>query len=485
MSIHLPIIRQCNKIKTHIYSELDTSQILKTLNHLSRYSFYIKDPIILLTDVHHKPLLETPYSSVILTPHHISLAMTSPSQNCGMSFILTPFDKKDMSPGFVQEMMRLIRKKIPLTNSGPVISIEDVFEALGRGAVWAAKKYGLPTETCDNIECNGNLLGKNEISVSGLAEIIPDEILELTRRRFGIIGGGNHFLEIQVIDEIADKNIARIWGLKKDQIVIMFHTGSDALGAYLGRLFAYRKKTSIKNQILLYKNKIKYHLLLNSPKTISKRIAYYFIPKTFSFINPDIPEGKRVLLAINSSANLGFANRMVVFSHIRDAIMNLTENKKLDMRLLYDCSHNSIYRENINGKSLWAHRHNACRVYPRTLLNRHSLFSQTGQPVILPGTNQTSSFICAGQEGAAVSHYTVDHGLGAIQKNYEKTAPIIKTRKYNFIYNYSREMPEKIPILSDAGVNRAVEALNKADIIKTVARLRPLATLKGPKSKIV
>jgi len=233
----------------------------KALVHLSRYAEYISEPIVLLTDVHHKPMLETPSSSVILTHHRVSLAMTSPSQNCGMSLILTPFEKKDMSPAFVQKLIGLVRNKIPLKNIEPVISRGDVLDALGRGAVWATEKYGLPEETCDFIENNGNLIADDEMPLSDLAEIIPDEILELSRRRFGIIGGGNHFLEIQAIDEITDKNTAEKWGLNRNQIVIMFHTGSDALGAYLGRLFAIRKKTGIKNHMMLFKKKVKYHLL--------------------------------------------------------------------------------------------------------------------------------------------------------------------------------------------------------------------------------
>jgi len=457
----------------------------KALGHLSRYSEYIREPIVLLADVHHKPMLETPSSSVILTHHLISLAMTSPSQNCGMSLMLTPFEKKDMSPAFVQKLMTLIRKKVPLENSDPVISRRAVFEALHRGAQWTAEEYSLPQKTCDHIENNGKLTGEGEMSPADLIGIIPDEILELSRRRFGIIGGGNHFLEIQVIDEIIDKDTAEKWGLSRNRIVIMFHTGSEIMGAYLGRLFANRKKIGRKSRRMLLKNKIKYHLLGGSPKTLTKRITYYFIPKQFTFIDLDIPEGQRALLAVNCSANYGFANRMAVFGHIRDAIIDLSENEKSGIRLLYDCSHNSIYRETVNGQAVWGHRHNACRVYPPSLLKQHHVFSQTGQPVILPGTNQTSSFICAGLEGASATHYTVDHGLGAIQKNYEKQFPVIEAGQANRIYDYSNEAPKTIPILSDDGVNRAVETLNRTGIVKTVARLRPIATLKGPKSRIV
>jgi len=105
--------------------------------------------------------------------------------------------------------------------------------------------------------------------------------------------------------------------------------------------------------------------------------------------------------------------------------------------------------------------------------------------VILPGTNQTSSFICAGMEGAIATHYTVDHGLGAVQKRQAKEIKKPIKEEYNYIFNYYKNEPSKIALLGDRVVKRAVKKLNKAGIIKTVARLKPLATLKGPKSKIV
>jgi RNA-splicing ligase RtcB len=105
--------------------------------------------------------------------------------------------------------------------------------------------------------------------------------------------------------------------------------------------------------------------------------------------------------------------------------------------------------------------------------------------VILPGTNQTSSFICTGREGAVATHFTVDHGLGAIQKRYEKHGSAKETGEYSSLFNYEKDAPKKIPTLNDTAVNGAVEILKQADIIRPVARLKPLATLKGPNPGII
>ena len=268
-------------------------------------------------------------------------------------------------------------------------------------------------------------------------------------------------------------------------MVIMFHTGSDVLGAYLGRLYAYRRKTNYLQQLQFYMKKIRHHLVDAPLKSIGKRLSYYFTPKPFRFVDPDILEGKRVLSTVNCATNFGFASRIAIFSRINEVLKKASGDESLEIKLLYDCSHNSIYRENINGKSVWAHRHNACRVYPPSLLKLHPVFSKTGQPVILPGTNQTSSFICAGQEGAIATHFTVDHGLGAIQKRYEKNGSPKKTGEYSSLFNYTKDAPDKISRLNDTAVDGAVEILNQADIICPIARLKPIATLKGPKSKII
>lgn len=486
MKKNLPLIlfdNQSDKVPIHLYSDIDKKSV-KNLSSLSQLP-NIKDPIIFLPDIHHKHLLETPSSSVIVTHHHFSLSLTSPSQNCGMSLITTPIFEEDLSPLLIERFVSEIKTAIPLKNPSPILSKNEVFQALKRGANWAVEKFGLSKDILDHIENKGNLFGKTVLSVSDIEKAIPDEIIDLAQSRFGIIGGGNHFLELQVVDEIIDDAIANAWGLKQNQIVIMFHTGSDVLGAYLGRLYSYRKKTNIRYQLQFYRKKVRYHLV-NAPwGSIGKRLNYYFVPKPFRFIDPDITEGKRALLAVNCAANFGFANRVAIFSAIKRTLEQISTDNDLEIRLLYDCSHNSIYRENVNGNAVWAHRHNACRVYPPSILQSHPVFSVTGQPVILPGTNQTSSFICAGREGSVATHFTVDHGLGAIQKRYEKNGSPKKTGEYSLLFNYLKDAPDKIPILNDTAVDGAVEILYQADIICPIARLKPIATLKGPKSKII
>jgi tRNA-splicing ligase RtcB len=157
----------------------------------------------------------------------------------------------------------------------------------------------------------------------------------------------------------------------------------------------------------------------------------------------------------------------------------------MEVRLLYDCSHNSIYPETIGGGAVWVHRHNACHACPSGLLDQGSAFYETGTPVLLPGTNRVSSYICAARAGAAATHYSVDHGLGALQGIAANGGARRIGDGHVRLFHYDREMPVSLPLLADDAVSAAVSLLHGADIIQPVVRLKPLATLKGPKSKVV
>ena len=487
MTDQLPVIIRKTHFNVPIYSysknDYDEHNI-KMFSHLAKLP-YVEDPIIFLPDNHQKTLLETPSSSVIVTHRRFSLSLTSPSQNCGMSFVLTSLFKSNKSFELLEKIIFTIKSNILLKYQAPVISRDDTVMALKGGAKWAIKKYNLPVETHSHIECNGNLPADIEPSPLEIKNSVPDEIIEISRQRFNIIGGGNHFFEFQFVGEILDERIARIWGLKRDQIVIMFHTGSEALGAYLGRLYASRRKTSLRQHLYFFHRKIKHHLVRGPWYSLPQRLSYYFVPYFFRFIDPDTEEGRRALLAVNCAANFGFANRLAILSSIQDSFRDVMGYNQFKIDLLYDCSHNSIYREKLNDDFAWVHRHNACRVNPPSLLKTHPFFSETGQPVILPGTNQTSSFLCAGREGAAATYYTVDHGLGAVQKHHEKSGGAKKTGEYSNLYSYDKDTLVKTPMLDDTAIIQAVESLATADIIRPVARLKPIATLKGPKSSIL
>jgi RNA-splicing ligase RtcB len=149
------------------------------------------------------------------------------------------------------------------------------------------------------------------------------------------------------------------------------------------------------------------------------------------------------------------------------------------MRLVVDSPHNSVYEEEVDGRMAFVHRHNACRAYPAEMMAGHPAFAETGQPILLPGTNRTSSYLCVPASGADRSLYSACHGSGSIIKSFVESGrsgpdPLGRS---TMKYRYDDGMPAEVPHLDDLGVAEALGILVGNGIVRPVARMRPFAVL--------
>jgi tRNA-splicing ligase RtcB (3'-phosphate/5'-hydroxy nucleic acid ligase) len=125
------------------------------------------------------------------------------------------------------------------------------------------------------------------------------------------------------------------------------------------------------------------------------------------------------------------------------------------------------------------HRHNACRTYPASRMRHHPIFGSIGQPLLLPGTNRTSSYVCTTDEGAERTLYSACHGAGATIKELAQSGisgPDPRGRS-TLRFEYSRSEPTEVPQLDDRGVDEALRILVGERVVRPVARLRPFAVL--------
>lgn len=469
----------------HVYSpEHDLVPAVRAFIALGRNAPVV-DPIVLLPDFHCKPDLETPSSSVVVTRDRFSLTLSSPSQNCGMCLVMTPLFQDWLTEARIEGCMQAFMRELPDCGGGTVLSREHALHALQAGASWAVSAAGLPDEMLACIENSGNLLASADVTSADVLTAVTDDGLAVARHRFGRLGGGNHFMEMQVVEDVYDNAVADAWGLHPGQVVIMFHTGSDALGAWLGRLYACRERTPARHRRYFLRKKIRRLLFARPWAAIPERISYYLVPKPFRFIDAASPEGRKVRLSMDCAANFGFASRAVIVTKIETALRRTSGLENVGVRILYDCSHNSIYREQLAGGTVWVHRHNACRAWPASKLQDHPFFAGTGQPVLLPGTSRTSSYVCVAQEGAAKSWYSVDHGLGAATERHAPAGSAPGGAGVTRCFGFASAVPRAVPHCDDAAGRLALDVLQRADIVKPVVRLRPVATLKGPKQKSV
>ncbi|HKY32631.1 MAG TPA: RtcB family protein, partial [Candidatus Polarisedimenticolia bacterium] len=414
------------------------------------------------------------------TAEEIVLSFSSPSQNCGMNLLGTPLTEQDLSPRFLDALMAVLREELPRRRRSPVLLRPEVVEMCRKGAPAAAARFGVDPSQCETMEWGGDALAGEEPPVDEVLRAADRRSLEAGRYSFAYIGGGNHFLELQVVTETFDPAACRAMGLEKGRVVAMFHTGSERLGHDLGRLYAFRRKTDPRRRRKLFWRKVALHLTgVRGPADLRRRWQYHFRRRDFIPVPSGSPEGRRLLLTLRMAANFGYANRVAVAGLIQAALRKALGAPSAGLRLLADLSHNTIDRERIEGKDLWVHRHNAARVVGPSGLPAGHPWRAIGQPLMLPGTNRTSSFVMVGRDGSVASLHSVDHGAGRTVERFEQAGRLALRPAVTRKYTYQRPEPELLQHLSDEGIDEVVAVAAACGLAVPAARLRPAAVLKA------
>ena len=383
--------------------------------------------------------------------------------NCGMRLMTTSLRARDVD---LRALAASTRRDIPLGEGKNNISLSrgDLEQVLARGVsglldvrhgghhVW---------ESWDNNTERTNLFRIEECgSLDGDPAAVSNTAVERGRDQLGTLGGGNHFIEFQVVEEIADPSLAARFGLYQGQLVVMIHSGSRGLGHQVGGDYM---KTAAK--------------LKGGP-----------VP----YLDLDGLEGKRYLGAMNAAANFAFANRHLMGLLAAHNIRELYP--EASVQLLYDVPHNIAKFEQFDRKKLLVHRKGATRAFgPKRMA--HGSFSDTGQPVIIPGSMGTSSYVLAGVDGNDRSLASVNHGAGRVMSRTEARGkwrkgkmlrgPAVSDEEFEramegvlLIAESMRSVREEAP-QAYKDIDAVIETVVGAGLARAVARTRPLAVLKG------
>ena len=437
-------------------------------------------PVVALPDLHWKPLLETPSSTVVATAETIVPVFSSPSPNCGMALLTTPLAEEELTPRLVEAFFARFREAVPLRHTQPALTRTQLQDILLTGAAAVVRQRGLNPDWLSHMEDRGATSTPAQADAAAISHVMPDSVLEQGRYGFCHLGvGGGHFLELQIVEEVVDGEVARLWGLEEGQVVVMLHTGSSALGGHVGRLYARRRKNTRRSAAYFFLKRVLFHgATAGDWRTLGRRLRYYVLPGAFIGIPAASSEGQRCLLALDMATNYGYANRLAVMAAVQEALRAASGRRDMELSLVWDVSHNSIRQEQVDGRAVWVHRHNACRVPLPDRLSGSSPFRH-GYPVLLPGTNRTVSYLCVGGTGSTASLHSVNHGAGAwvrafAQRGLSHALPDAAPTQ---LFHYATSEVEEVPRLSDEGVMAALHVLMTHDIARPVARLRPLATL--------
>jgi len=381
-------------------------------------------------------------------------------QNCGVRLLLSTYKEKEIRP-YLEKLATEIQSQVPSglgMGRTEKLSFDQINKILNGGIPYLVEKGYGEIRDIENCEERGRMEQADAFCVS-------DRAKNRGRDQVGTLGSGNHFLEIQKVEEILDQYTAQAFGLFRDQVVVMIHTGSRGLGHqnctdYLG--------------------------------TIAKASFSYKIrvpDRELACVPFNSKEGQRFFKALCAACNFAWANRHMITYYTRQA-WKLILGQKAELELLYDVAHNiaKIETHSLDGEKLklLVHRKGATRAFPPGHSEIPKIFENLGQPVLIPGSMGTASYVLVGTEKSKEAWFSTCHGAGRsmsrneamrresggeVVQKLESKGIVVKCASLNGI-------AEESPI-AYKNVDDVVDVVHNAGLSKKVARLVPLAVIKG------
>ena len=462
-------------------------------------------PVVVLPDLHFKYSYHTPTGVVALAKDKIIPKFVN--ANCGMSFITTPFFEDDLTEEKLDKIFGYIRDKISVsTRLNPIISREDLENIVTKGARWTFEREGLQMEDIQNFENDGNLFAGFGRTRDEIMSYVPDTCRDVGLLSLGVLGYGNHFVEMQVIDDIADEDTAARFGISRKQVCFMLHGDSRAFGQSLIDFYSKKSKKLLGLQ-QVYK-KLHYSVLASEKMPIQlkeafdrlnfylnrmKSTVYWKMDKynekeeiEFGFFDAGTKEAEEYLVSTYCAINFGYANRAYLAAVIRDSLSGALGVKDVKVNILHDGNHDALQVENIGGEEFFVHRNGAARAMPREYYPDHPIFSYTGQPVLLPSSLGRPSFLCAAKSGCPEAYYSTCHGAGRLidrgeaREKFSATDMFAELEAVNMkVYDYGKGKSQEEAPGSFKNADKILRTMTDSKIAEPVAKLKPIAALKG------
>jgi tRNA-splicing ligase RtcB len=380
--------------------------------------------------------------------------------NCGVRLLALPVLARELG----RRKERLVQE---IARRAPAGTGRDGSLALRGGALDAVlrdgprvlvERHGIGTD--DDVartESEGRLAGADPAEVSERA---------LTRgsTQIGTMGSGNHFVELGRVERILDPAAAKAFGLREGQVTALIHSGSRGLGHQVCTDFVRRMDAAL------------------------DRYGIVLPDRQLSCAPASSPEGRAYLAAMAAAANFAWANRHALAHAVRQAVRSvLGARPAAETRQVYDVAHNVAKPERHGGRDVLVHRKGATRAFPPGDPDIPDVYRDVGQPVFIPGSMGTASWVLAGRQGAMERSFgTVCHGagrqlsrtaarkrIGGAELRAQLEAAGITVRGAS-----NKGLAEEAPFAYKS-VDRVVEVVERAGLAVRVAELRPIGVVKG------
>jgi tRNA-splicing ligase RtcB len=382
--------------------------------------------------------------------------------NCGVRVLRTKLQREDVEPK-IKDLMNSIFKYCPAGLGGSNIRVEpkELDNILNKGAKWAVENSYGNEKDLKHSEEDGHMEEADAKEVSSAAK-------SRGRNQIATLGSGNHFLEVQYVDKIFDKEVAKTYGIKKEgQVLFMIHCGSRGLG----------------HQVCSDYLRLMEHNFPEIVKTLPDRELIY------APAGSDV--AKKYFKAMAAAANFAWCNRHVLGHQTRLAFKDVLGIGDNEIETLYDVAHNiaKVEEHKIDGemKKVFMHRKGATRAFGPGRKEIPSTYREVGQPIIIPGTMGTSSYILAGTKEAMEQTFgSTAHGAGRVMSRHEairsfRGEDIVKELGKQGIFVKGASWQGIAEEASGAykKIEDVIDVSDKAGIGRKVARLLPIGVVKG------
>jgi hypothetical protein len=461
-----------------MYFNKPTKLIDKLLNNISSIKEYKSH--ITLPDLHYKSQMEAPSSTAISTGDYIIPSLASAAINDGMSIIKLPFKKDEMNDDIIKDFFTEINSHAAKTKfdmNKYSLTQDELQDVCLNGAKAVLNKFDLPNDISDSLELNGVM--NEDLTKEDIDRLIPKALLKsrFSRAEFGLNFRGNHFLEIQSVDKIEDENYMKNYDIQIGDLTIMTHLGPGPFTGNLMRIYTNREKIPPIHRIMYFLAKSYFHLFerKRSDLKYTDIMKYFFNPDKYQAYNINTSLGKDFYKLIQIGTNYGYAYQLGTFTAVRDAVRVVQKKYNLssgDAKLIWNVSHNSIYKDKIDCKEQFVTRHNSVKIYD-------------DKPTILAGSFDVPSCIgicCKSNDNKLMN--THDHGIGAIVARLKEEKNISFTNNISKRYFFERGI-DNIEKIKEANISdyKSIEETAKyfqnENLFRPWFYVQPIATLKN------
>lgn len=397
----------------------------------------------------------------------VSPSIVGSDIGCGMRVHLTPLSKDDIQDKKIRrELIQAVEKVVPVNErSASHYGDIDMEKVVTSGIKGLPNKYIPDAYTPSKKRSLTHVENATFTFDTDYLQHIHPKQWSRGKKQIGTLGGGNHFIEIQVVEvDEGHRDLAKRWGLIDGQVVVMIHSGSRAWGALMGR--DYKKDF----QRLMHK----WGVGTSDPNLV------------FAPIETD--EGMRYLNLMYSALNYAVTNRHMLAYGVQEGFKDVF-GSDFEMPVLYDLMHNYALKEPHWNRSMLVHRKGTTRALPPGHFLNAAPYKETGHPVLIPGSMGTASYILVGREEGVKNFYSVCHGAGRIRSRratkqtvtVDEFASSMKVGTDEEILVNLRTLEHILDECPQAykDVDQIIDSVVGANLASVVARCRPMAVIKG------